>query len=532
MPKSRIAEFYAELRSRKVIRVAIVYGIVAWVLVEIASVIFPELLLPEWSVRLVIALSMIGFPIALLLAWAVELTPDGIRRTPSAKDGSSETLATDPDEKTSGDTRPSVAVLPLLNLSGDPENEYFGDGMAEEIINLLVKLPQLKVASRTSSFSFRTKDVDIGIVADKLGVDSVVEGSVRRAGDRVRIMAQLIDAKSDSHLWSESFDREIKDVFAVQDEIARSIVDALEIKLSPAQERSIRTGAITDNMEAYDYYLRGRQYFDRGEMSFARQLFEKAIELDPGFARAWAGIADCCSWESMWMNKTPENVRLGNEASKKALELAPDLAEPHASRGFSLSLAGDYEEAEKEFQTAIELDPRLYEAYYFYGRSFFAQGKHSEAAELFSKAHEVRPEDVTAVSLRALALFALKQDDEAREAARLTMEVAERHLALNPDDARALSLGAGILAKMGNSDKALEWAERALAIDPEASSAGTTYNVACAFAQIGNTERALDVLEELASSVELYPEWLDNDPDLDCLRNEARFKTIIEKLRS
>ena len=508
---------------------AIVYAVVAWLLVEVTSVVLPELLLPDWSVRFVVVFTIIGFPIALVLAWAVEMTPDGIKVETGLPENSADQVPAKSPGRDTHDTRPSIAVLPLLNLSGDPENEYFSDGMAEEVLNLLCKLPQLRVASRTSSFSFRGKDVDLSTVAEKLGVDAILEGSVRRAGVRVRITAQLIDAQSDRHLWSETYDRELKDVFAVQDEIARNIVDALEITLTPNQEKSIRKTATTENMEAYDFYLRGRQYFDRGAMDYARQMFEKAIELDPGFAQGWAGIADCRSWDSMWMDKTPENVRLANEASRKALDLAPDLAEAHASRGFALTLTGEYEAAEEEFRTAIDLDPQLYEAYYFYGRALIAQGKLREAADMFGKASDVRPEDIPTASFRAQALTGLDAQDEAQEAARHAIKVAERHLALNPDDARALSLGASTLVKVGDTDRAIEWAERALAMDPEASAASTSYNVACTFAQAGKPERALDVLDKLSRSVELYAEWIENDSDLDSLRDHPRFKAMSER---
>ncbi len=281
MAQSSITRFYRELKRRKVIRVAIVYTIVVWLIVEVASVMFPGLLLPEWSVRLVIALAIIGFPIALVLAWAVELTPEGIK---ADTDFSEETTpqivplalpnqedSRQEDDRLKDDGRRSVAVLPFLNLSNDPENEYFSDGMSEEVLNLLCKLPQLTVASRTSSFSFKGKDVDLGTVAKKLRVDVILEGSVRRAGDNVRITAQLIDGRSDRHLWSETYDRELKDVFAVQDEIARNIVSALELSLTPEQQRSIQKQAMTVDMDAYDFYLRGRYYTERGDVDSAQK---------------------------------------------------------------------------------------------------------------------------------------------------------------------------------------------------------------------------------------------------------------------
>ncbi len=309
MAENSLFRFYHELRRRKVIRVAIVYAFVAWLLIEVASVVFPGLLLPDWTVRLVIALAIIGFPIALVMAWAIELTPDGIKRESGTSEQAAEVVATKSITERETDERRSIAVLPFLNLSNDPENEYFSDGMAEELLNLLCKLPQLTVASRTSSFSFKEKDIDLGTVAGKLGVDVILEGSVRRSGDRVRITAQLIDGKSDRHLWSETYDRELKDIFAVQDEIAHHIVEALEIKLTPTQQRSIQKKATTGDMDAYDFYLRGRYFFERKELDYAQQMFEKAIEQDPEFVLAWAAAAECHAWKCMWFEKTPENLQ-------------------------------------------------------------------------------------------------------------------------------------------------------------------------------------------------------------------------------
>ena len=363
MAKSPVTRFYRELKRRKVIRVAIVYIVVTWIIVEVASVMFPELFLPDWSVRLVIALAIIGFPVAMVLAWAFELTPDrGKDQSVPVQKPEAEPVA-DLIQKPEKEGFNSVAVLPFLNLSNDPENEYFRVGMSEEVLNLLCKLPQLTVASRTSSFSFKGKDVDMRTVAQQLGVDVILEGSVRRSGDRVRISTQLIDGRTDRNLWSENYDRELKDVFAVQDEIARSIIKALELSLSPAQQLSIKKLAATEDMDAYDFYLRGRYFSERGDVDSGQKMFEKAIELDAGYALAWAGAADCHSWRCMWYEDSPESLRQADECSLNALQLAPGLAQAHASRSFALTMNRKYAEAEAEFEAAGELDPQLYEAY-------------------------------------------------------------------------------------------------------------------------------------------------------------------------
>ncbi len=468
MAQSSISQFYHELKRRKVIRVAIVYTVVAWLVVEVASVMFPGLLLPEWSVRLVIALAIIGFPIALVLSWAIELTPDGIKADSAISEEAQPPSATQsvPTQERSqeGEGRSSVAVLPFVNLSNDPENEYFSDGMAEELLNLLCKLPQLTIASRTSAFSFKGKDVDLVTVAEKLGVDAILEGSVRRSGDRIRITSQLIDGRSDRHLWSETYDRELKDVFAVQDEIARNIVDALEINLTPAQQNSIQKTATTANMEAYDFYLRGRYFFERKEIDYAKQLFEKSIAQDPGFALAWAAISECHAWTYLWFEKTPESLQAAYEFSRKALALEPDLAAARASLGLALSMRGNYAEAEKEYAAAIELDPQLFQGYYYAGRDYFAQGQFREAADMFEKAGAIRPDDATSATLRSTALRSVGTEEEKKSATEYSIKVAEKYLALNPDDALALSRAACELIHAGDIKKGLEWAVKTCAL--------------------------------------------------------------------
>jgi adenylate cyclase len=526
MAQSSLSRFYQELKRRKVIRVAVVYMVVAWVIVEVASVMFPELLLPEWSVRLVIGLAIVGFPIALVMAWAIELTPDGPRAETLLEDLPKDEVISEagPDIKKEGFD--SVAVLPFLNLSNDPDNEYFSDGMAEELLNLLCKLPQLTVASRTSSFSFKGKDADMGTIAKQLGVDVILEGSVRRSNERVRITAQLIDTRSDRHLWSETYDRELKDVFAVQDEIAHSIVKALELSLSPAEQRCIEQRCATNDMDAYDFYLRGRYFVERGDVDSGQKMFEKAIELDENYALAWAGAADCHSWRCMWYEGSPESKKKADEYSLRALQLAPNQAEAHASRCYALNTNGKYEEAEAEFKLAIKLDPQLYEAYYYAGRSYFAQGKFREAADAFAQAGTIRPDDVTAAALRSTSLKSLGDETAFLKACEESIGVAERYLALNPDDALALSRAANDLVTVGQPEKAIEWAERAYSINPSVC----RYNVACTNILVGNMDRALDLLEQHARAGGVHADWLAQDSDWDEVRDHPRFNAILETL--
>ena len=528
MSSSPISRFYQELKRRKVIRVAVVYALVAWVVVEVASVMFPGLLLPEWSVRLVIGLAVIGFPIALVMAWALELTPDGLKVDSEAGNETDDNAAAESELKTAKEGFDSIAVLPFLNLSNDPDNEYFSDGMSEELLNLLCKVPQLTVTSRTSSFSFKGKDVDMCTVARQLGVDVILEGSVRRSNERVRITAQLVDGKTDRHLWSETYDRELKDVFAVQDEIAHNIVKALELSLSPVVQRCITQRSATDDMDAYDYYLRGRYFVERGDIDSGQQMFEKAIELDDNYALAWAGAADCHSWRTMWFKDSPEGKQKADDYSLKALKLAPDQAEAHASRSYALTMNGKYAEAEAEFKAAIALDPQLYEAYYYAGRAYFAQGKFREATDAFNRAGTIRPDDMVAASLASTAMKAGGNDEEFIKASKHSLEVSERYMALNPDDALALSRTANDLINLGDVEKGLESAERAYAINPHVC----RYNVACANMIGGKTERALDLLEEHARASAVQLDWLEKDSDWDAVRDHPRFIAIVESMRS
>jgi adenylate cyclase len=423
----------------------------------------------------------------------------------------------------------SIAVLPFANWSSDPENEFFSDGISEELINLLTKLPQLQVSARTSSFAFKKKEIGVQSIARELGVKTVLEGSVRRAGKRIRITAQLIDADSGFHMWSETFDRELEDIFAVQDEIARSIVDALEITLSPKQERAIER-APTANVNAYDCYLRGRRFLhdQRDGLKPALEEFSRAIAIDPGFALAYAGLADTAGVLYMWYEKDESNLKRADEASLRALELDPDLAEVHSARGHALTLQKKYEEAEREFETAIQLDPTLYEAYYFYGRAAMMQGKYEKSAQMFEGACAVRPDDYQAPLLVTQVYRSLGREAEVRAAFERGARLVKKHVKLNPDDVRAIVLGAHALLEMGETGIAREWAERAFEKGPD--DRGVLYNLACFYALAGEKGTAIDFLEKAAAVGRVTREYVEHDSDLDPLREEPRYLALLEKL--
>ncbi len=407
---------------------------------------------------------------------------------------------------------PSIAVLPFANISADPENEYLSDGIAEEIITSLSKVQALQVAPRSSSFAYKGKTRDIRDIGKELDVSTVLEGSVRRVGDRLRVMAQLIDVADGYHLWSERYD-----------------TDALKVILTE-EEREAIAKARTGNVEAYDYYLRGRQFFHqfrRRNLQFAREMFDRAIEVDPDYALAHAGLADCCSFQHMYWGFKTEDLDTAEAASLRALELAPELGEAHTARGLVLSLKGDNEAARIEFETAIRMDPRLYEARYFYARTCFQEGRLEEAAQLFREAAEVR-EDYQSRFFAAQSLAALGRDHQAEAGYRRAFEVAAHHVGLNPDDARAYSMGAVALCRTGDKAKGLEWAERALELDPD--DAGIAYNVACLFSLEGEADRAFASLRQAVDGGFVRKDWFEKDPDLDPIREDPRFQELMAAL--
>jgi non-specific serine/threonine protein kinase len=424
----------------------------------------------------------------------------------------------------------SVAVLPFADMSPEQDQEYFCDGVAEEIIHALGQVRDLHVVSRTSAFRFKGTSMGSREIGQRLGATTLVEGSVRKAGDRVRITAELTSVSDGYTLWSERYDRDLQDIFAIQDEIARSIADAMKVTLSPEESLAIAKVATRD-LEAYDFYLRGRQFYylySRKGMEFGLRLFNRAIQQDPEYARAYAGIADCCAFLYMYGGNAEETRRRSESASRKALELDPDLAEAHAARGVALSLSDRAEESKQAFETSVRLDPKLFEAYYFYARLCFAAGKEEKALELYEKAIRARPEDYQPPLLMAQIYEDLGRPAEAAASRRRGVRLAEAKLELNPDDSRALYLGANGLVALGERERGLKWARRALAIDPEEPMA--VYNVACVQVLAGQNEEALDSLEQAVRSGLTQKDWIEHDSNLDPLRDHPRFKKLMQFL--
>jgi len=421
----------------------------------------------------------------------------------------------------------SVAVLYFENLSSSKEDEYFRDGITEDLITELLKIRELRIFPRSAVSAFRDRGITAQQVGRELNASFVLEGSVRRAGNHLRLNAQLVDAKTGHGVWAERYDRQLEDVFAIQDQIVQSIAKALQVMLSEKERREIQKLPTAD-IQAYDHYLRGRQYFHqfrRKGFEFARQMFARAIVIDQNFARAYAGVADCCSFLYQYWDASETNLKEADAASRKALELDPELAEAHASRGLALSLSKRYDDAKTEFEMAIRLNPKLFEAYYFYARARFAEGRLEEAARLYEEASRINPDDYQSACLVASVYVTLGRTAEANAARRRGFEVAEKHLVMHPDDARALYLGAVCLSQFGEKDRALEWTRRALAADPEDS--GVLYNVACSFALLGEREEALNCLENALKFGFGHKAWLEHDSDLDTLRDDPRFQALI-----
>lgn len=426
-------------------------------------------------------------------------------------------------------TRPGIAVLPLDNMSGDPENNYFGDGIAEEILNLLAKIPALRVASRTSAFAFRGSQKTVREIADTLGVDILLEGSVRKAGNRVRITMQLIDAEADAHLWSEIYDRELTDIFAVQAEIAQEVVTAM----ARGAAGNIPIYEATDSPRAYDFYLRGMDMFhvyDRGCQHQAREMFKRAVEIDAGFAKAWAALANSSCLLYMWWEASDEHLRTADDASKLAIELAPDLAETQTARAFALTLLDDYEAAFEGFERAIKLDPQSWNAWYFYARSRWAHGNLPLAAEFFVKAATVRPDEYQAPSLAATAFLTSGDRKQAERYARIGVERAEAHLKLHPGDTRALGLGACNLRQLGEYERGVEWLDKSLKLAPD--DIPVLHMAGCFYGAAGEVDKALDYFERRFELGDAYMDWVDNDSDFDSLRDHPRFKAMVRKARN
>ena len=421
----------------------------------------------------------------------------------------------------------SVAVLPFEDLSADSRQRYLCDGLAAELIAALSHLEGLRVASRRASFRLRG-NVDAAEAGRELQVSAVLTGSVGRTDDRLRIEANLTNVADGRVLWSETFDRPLADVFAIQHEFAERIAKALEIELDSRQSEALQQAPTTD-VEAYEYYLKGRERFfeyRRRGVEAALQLFNMALMLDHDYSRAYAGVAECCVFLYMYADGDDTDLEQADLASRRALELDPQLAEAHVARGQVLSIQERFEKSEEEFETAIRLNPRLFEAFYFYARNSFAKGDLESAAKLYGHASRIDPDDYQAPLLVAQSYDDLNRSEEAILMRRRGARAAERRLQDHPEDPRALYMGANALVGLGEAEQGVRWAERALELEPDEPM--VVYNVGCVLAMAGEIDRALDCIEKSVRDRPAFVDWIRHDSNLDPLREQSRFQALLE----
>jgi len=579
--------FFAELKRRNVYKVAIAYAVVAWLLMQVASQIFPFFEIPNWTVRFVVLLLIIGFPVALILAWAFELTPEGIKRTEFAdelpkKSGRSRAWIyvvviagvisvalffvgryTAPN-KQGGPVdvvTKSIAVLPFENLSHDPDNAYFADGIQEEILTRLSKIADLKVISRTSTQRFKSTPDNLLEIARQLGVANILEGSVQRSADQVRVNVQLIKAATDAHLWADTFDRKVTDVFAVESEIAKAVADTLQAKLSGAEQSAIAARP-TENSEAHELYLRGRYFFGkRGADNLKRAIdyFNQAIAKDPNYAPAYAGIADSYAI----LSESPHESRAdalnkARVAAEKALALDNKLAEAHVSRGLLFVEDLNLKEAEREYQRAIELNPNYAFAHYLFGFDvltplgdfdhaisemnraveldpfsgiinanlgwcYLCARRYPEAVAQFRKAAELDPDSPMPALGLAHELSGQREQAITEYQRAYDLDV-EQHSG-RPADPMLL---VAVYALKGERAKALQQLEAGKALAQRGElPAGV---VALAYARLGDKKEAIEWLQRSYQNKEIMIADINVFPPFDPLRGDPRFQALAEKV--
>jgi adenylate cyclase len=423
----------------------------------------------------------------------------------------------------------SICVLPFVNMSGDPEQEYFSDGITEDIITDLSKVSALSVVARNTAFAFKGKTPDVKEVAKTVGVSHVLEGSVRKAGDRVRITAQLIDGTKGDHVWADRYDRDLTDIFAIQDEISKAIVSALRVKLLPAEKKAIETRG-TSNVDAYNLYLMARQHWVSGSFGDIRRdetivrICKQALALDPDYAQAWALMALAQSQLRLW-HARDENAL---PAAERALEIDPNLAEARCVKAHILEEQGKPEEALAEIEKALRVDPESWEVNREAARLMFRQDRIREAIPLFEKAASLMDTDWHNPQMLICCYNGTGQQDQLRRVAQMTVERTEKALAKDPANAPALAGGAVALALLGENQKAKDWIDRALLLDPD--NIMMRYNLACTLTVgLNDTERALEVMapyfEGVVSATQIR--HVDADPDLNRVRDDPRFQEML-----
>ena len=576
--------FFGELKRRNVYKVAVAYGVVGWLLVQVATQVFPFLEIPNWAIRLVIFTTALGFPVALVIAWAFELTPEGIKRTEAADAAGQRSrggiwiaviaiaaalslglfflgrytagraIPRVSEEATASNALKSIAVLPLVNTSGDPTNEYFSDGLSEELIAVLAKIPDLRVIGRSSSFFFKGKSADSAAIGQKLGVANLIEGSVRKQGDRVRIVAELISAADGRSLWSETYDRELKDVFAVQTEIAKSVAEQMKVKLLGERQQS-DAAASTENLAAHNAVLQADFYFKQltpESVQRAIQFLEEAVRLDPNYAFAYAKLSQ--AWRQYAASFARDDARKAYEEARrtaeKAVSLAPDLAEVRMAMGFlaftpdldfraaerefrrvlesspndaaaksylgaALSAQGRLAEAEQTCREALSLDPLGTPAWYNIGRVVVGLGRYREAEELFRKGLEIQPQASRFHSYLALLDIIQNRPEQAMTNARLETEGFWRDYAI-------------ALVQQTQGDRVA--ADAALNDFIARDSVGAAFQIAVLYAARKNPDKMFEWLDTAYAEHDSGLSQMAVTPFFLSYVNDPRFIALCQKL--
>jgi len=581
----------SELRRRNVLRMAVLYVVAAWLIMQVAEVIIGLANLPEWIGPTILGLLAVGFPIALILSWFYELTPEGISLEKDVAAAESITHVTGrrmdfvvisllcaavilfaydkwwigpPPEK-------SIAVLAFENMSDEPGQEYFSDGVSEELLNLLAQIPELTVISRSSAFSFKGKDVAVPEIAKQLNVAHVLEGSVRKAGNRVRITAQLIEASSDSHLWSESYDRELDDIFAIQEDIARVIAKELLAHFRGFESRQVSTrnleaydiylkGRRPVNPEAYEAYLKGRHHLNKWTVEgFTKGLeyFQQAVEMDPDYALAHAGLAESYSYLGLWGVISPKEAYPKSKAIvMKALELDDTLAEAHALLGdVRFFYDWDWDGTEREYKRAIELNPSYAIAHNNYAFYFTALTRHDDALAEIRRARELDPVSLPINSDLGWAHYFARQYDQAilqfRRALELDPNLAisqfalghvylqkemfvesvaafQKAVSLSPSDLESIAGLGHAYAVAGRRGEALKIVARLK--QPSEHMQVPSWGIATIYIGLDNKDEAFVWLEK--AFVDRHPQlvYIQTDPVLDPLRSDPRFQVLVRRM--
>ena len=580
--------FLGELKRRNVYKVAVAYAIVGWLLVQIATQVFPFLEIPNWVVRLVIVLIMIGFPIALTIAWAFEATTEGIKRTeiadamPRAAQkkkhawiyvvivggaisaalffvGRYTAQRTSPAEQGPSLPAKSIAVLPFESLSEDKNNAYFAEGVQDEILTRLAKVADLKVISRTSTQRFKSAPADLRDIAKQLGVMNILEGSVQKANDQVRVNVQLINALTDAHLWADTYDRKLTDIFAVESEIAKSIADALQAKLTGSEKRAIADRP-TENTEAYQLYLKGRFFLNKRtgtDLKTAADYFQRAVAADPSYAGACAGLAQADLLIPLFGAGAPRNFfPKAKAAAMRSIELDETSSEGHSTLGMLLCFDFKFPQSEAEFKRAIELNPNDATAHHWFGNALLISlGRFNEAVKEGERAVDLDPLSLIINADLGGDLMLSRRFDEAIAQLRRTLALDanfsyahwnlgealylkgdvtgaiaeyEKAKALD-DDPEILGLLGRAYAETGHPEKATEILSKLK--ETAQHQYVRRYIFALIYIGLGQKETAIQYLEDAFSDNETVDTtWIKVDPALDPLRNEPRFQQLIAKM--